>query len=133
MRRYLMPGLAMLFLAGWIHFLPSPTAAQSGYVEVTFRCPLAYGILTFDWKNPLGGEYTEAGKRHDLKFRLTNMSGAPTDIYSMGRPQLRSGGVLSCDYRSSTTSLHATYLYDVHREVISCAPSGGNLICKLKP
>ena len=132
MRRYAMPILAILLVV-WIHFLPRRTAAQSGYVEVTFRCPSTNGILTFDWRNPLGGEYMEAGKLHDLKFRLTTMSGAPSDIYSMGRPQLRSGGVISCDYRSSTTSLHATYLYDVHREIISCAPNGGNLICKLKP
>lgn len=132
MGRYLMPGLAMLFLAGWIHFLPSPTAAQSGYVEVTFRCPLTNAILRFDWRNPLGGEYTEAGKRHDLKFSLTGGTGAPTIYVSGGGPKRRGGGI-ACDYSSASSGLHATYEYDVHREIISCASGQGTLICKLKP
>ena len=133
MKRYMGPILAMLLLVGWIHLLSVPTAAQSGYVEVTFRCPLTNGILAFDWRSPLGTEYTEDGKQHDLKFRRSSGTVAPA-IYNTGGPK-RSGESIRCEYHSasSTPPLHAVYLYDVHREIISCASGVGTLICKLKP
>ena len=130
MKRHLMRVLAILLVIR-IDLLPPPTAAQNDYVEVTFLCPPAMGILDFAWKNKMVGEYREAGKRHDYTMSITTSTVSPT-LYKTG-PTLGGRGI-RCTYGpASGQTPHATYEYDVHRKIISCSGGEGGLTCKLKP